>query len=448
MGENRRTQAIKSASLEAKIGEQSGILGTVNPAAMLTRNLLHRVEESLDDTRIVVLQGARQVGKSTLAAEVVSRRRGRLVTLDDELTRTAAASDPVTFVRQYPDGLLGIDEVQRVPDLVLALKAAVDADPRPGRFLLTGSANLLQLPATQDSLAGRAESLELFGFSQGEIGGVRETFVDQLFQGDLFLGHRSALSRHDYLVKACTGSYPEAVNRRSERRRAAWLDSYIERIVKRDAADVSGLQRLAELPRLLRLLAARTATELNQRSVAADADIPVRTLPPYLDLLETLYLIDRVPAWSSNLSKRVVERPKIVVLDPGLAARLTNVAPAGAGAQGNPQVAGQLIETFVIGELRRQLGWSDLNPRLHHYREYSGAEIDIVLETADGRVVAIEVKSAATVRTDDVRWLTQFRDKLGSRFVAGLILHTGPEALPIGDRIGAVPIDILWAARE
>lgn len=416
----------------------------MNPPSRIARNLLPRVEEALIDTRIVVVQGARQVGKSTLAAEITRRRGGRLVTLDDDVTRTAAATDPHSFVRQFPDGLLTIDEVQRVPELVLALKATVDANHRPGQYLLTGSANLLQLPATEDSLAGRAESLELFGFSQGELEGVTETFVDRLFAGDLFLGHESELARHDYLARACTGSYPEAVSRKSARRRNAWLDNYVDRIVKRDAMDVSNLQRIADLPRLIQLLAARSASELNLSSLAADAEIPVRTLPPYLDLLETLYLVDRIPAWSTNLSKRVVDRPKIVLLDSGLAARLVNVSPTGAGPNANPNAAGAIIETFVISELRRQFGWSEQTPRMFHYRDRDGAEVDLILETADGRIAAIEIKSAATLRGKDTRWITKIRDKVGARFAAGLILHTGPQALPFGDRLAAVPIDVLW----
>lgn len=419
----------------------------MNVPSRVARNLRPRVEEALADTRIVVVQGARQVGKSTLAAEITRRRGGRLVTLDDDVTRTAAATDPHSFVRQFPDGLLAIDEVQRVPELVLALKTTVDADQRPGQYLLTGSANLLQLPATEDSLAGRAESLELFGFSQGELDGVTETFIDRLFNGDLFLGHESDLTRHDYLTRACTGSYPEAVNRTSARRRNAWLDNYVDRIVKRDALDVSNLHRIADLPRLLRLLAARSASELNLSSLATDAEIPVRTLPPYLDLLEILYLIDRVPAWSTNLSKRVVDRPKVLLLDSGLAARLVNVSPTGAGPNANPDAAGAIIETFVISELRRQLGWSELTPRLFHYRDRDGAEVDLILDTADGLIAAIEIKSAATLRRKDTRWITQLRDRVGARFAGGLILHTGPQAQPFGDRLAAVPIDVLWSPR-
>lgn len=415
------------------------------PTNLLKRNIAPRIEESLNDTRVVVVLGARQVGKSTLTNQLVTSRRGRMLTLDDELTRTAAAADPVGFVQQLEGRVLGIDEVQRVPELVLAIKTAVDADPRPGRFLLTGSANLLRLPATQDSLAERAETLELFGFSQGEWLGLQETFVDRVFDGERYLDHTSRLNRADYLARACAGSYPEALARTSDRRRKAWLRSYAQHVLQRDAPDVSGLQRLSDLPRLLRLLAARTATELNLSDVATDAAIPIRTLPPYLDLLETLYLIHRIPAWSTNLAKRVSQRSKVVVLDTGLASHLINVSATGASITRSPKVAGQLIESFVLSEFRRQIGWSTAVPMLYHYREHSGAEIDAILETDDGRVVAIEVKASATITSKDVRWLSQLRSRLGDRFVAGLVLHTGPMAQPIGDRMAAVPIDVLWS---
>lgn len=411
--------------------------------ALRERFLKPRILEALDDTRIVVVQGARQVGKSTLASQVVTLRGGRLVTLDDEVTRTAAELDPAGFVRQFPDGLLAIDEVQRVPALILALKMAVDADPRPGRFLLTGSANLLRLPAMQDSLAGRAEDVELFGFSQGELEGHRETFIDRMFAGDSVAGHRSELTRVDYLERAYAGGYPEALARARGRRRAGWYDNYVRRITERDAHDVSALRRLEDLPRLLRLLAARNAAELNVAGIANDAGVPVRTLAPYLSLLETLYLIQRIPAWSTNLSKRVVSRPKCALLDTGLAARLVNVDARGLGTAA-VQMAGGLLEGFVAGEVRRQLGWSDETPRIWHYRDHGGAEVDLVLEAADGRVVAIEVKASSSVGISDGRWLANMRDRLGRQFVQGVILHTGPTAAPFGDRITAAPLDILW----
>lgn len=409
------------------------------------RHVMPRLLEALSDTRVVVVQGARQVGKTTLVTQVVERIGGRLVTLDDDLTRSAAQADPAGFLRQNPDGLLAIDEVQRVPALVLALKLAVDRDPRPGRFLLTGSANLLRLPAMQDSLAGRAENVDLYGFSQGEIVGVPEQFIDRLLAGETSLGHASDLTRADYLERACAGGYPQALARPPGRRRSAWFDNYLRRIVERDAPDISGLQRLNELPSLLRLLAARNAGELNLASLANDSGIPVRTIDPYLDLVETLFLAHRLPAWSTNLSQRVVSRPKIALHDTGLVARLVNVSAVGAGVNANAQAAGQLLEGFVAAELRRQLTWSEQDARLFHYRDRYGAEVDIVLETDDGRVAGIEVKAASTVSAHDAKWLAQLRDRLGKRFVAGVVLHTGSATAPFGPRLIAAPIDVLWA---
>jgi hypothetical protein len=414
------------------------------PAGGLRRSIAPRVHEALDDTRVVMLQGARQVGKSTLAKAIVAERGGMLVTLDDRLAQETAEADPHGFVAQLPGGLLAIDEVQRAPGLVTALKLAVDNDPRPGRFLITGSANLLHLPAAQDSLAGRAETVELYGLSQGELAGRVETFVDLLFSGQRLTGHRSTLARSDYLERACAGGYPEALQRPAGRRRTAWFRNYVARLVERDAHDVSGLQRLAELPQLLTLLATRNATELVKTSLAADAGIPANTLPPYLRLLETLFLTHQLPGWSPHVSTRAVTRPKIALLDTGLAASLVNVSPAGAGPTGDPQYAGRLLEAFVATELRKQLGWSEEAATLYHYRDRNGPSVDLVLATPDGRVAALQVKAGATVTSTDTRWLTSLRTDLGDRFVAGVVLHTGQTAVSVSDRVWAAPIDILW----
>ena len=414
------------------------------PHSLVPRHAHRLVTEALADTPIVVIQGARQVGKSTLAGQVLAGRPSRLVTLDDPGTLAAAEADPVTFVNQYPNGCLGVDEVQRAPGLVLALKAAVDANRRPGRFLLTGSANLLRLPANHDSLAGRSESVELFGLSQGELAGRQEGFIDRLLAGDLMVDAADGPSRAEYMNRICAGGYPEVLRRDPGRRRNAWLDNYLERIIQRDAADVSGLQRLAEIPALLRLLAARNTAELNRRALANDIGIPERTLPPYLQLLETLYLVHYLPAWSNNLSKRVVGRPKAALLDTGLAARLVNVSADALTAEVTPERAGPLTEAFVLAEVRKQLGWSDQQPRLYHYRDHDGPEIDLIVETGDGRVAAIEVKAAATLNNRDFRWLTQLRDRLGRRFTAGVTLYAGASPLPWGDRLAALPIAALW----
>lgn len=413
---------------------------------LVSRHLAPIVRESLDDFRIVEIQGARQSGKTTLARQIAAERGGLLVSLDDPVLRAAATDDPLGFIEQAPDGLLIIDEVQRVPELVLALKQSVDQDPRPGRFLVTGSANLLRLPTVQDSLAGRAVGVELHGFSQGERHGHVERFLDRAFDGDRFLGHRSTVTRSAYLDTITAGSYPEAVALPPGRRRDRWFDSYLTRIVERDAPDITDGRRLADLPLVLRMIAARDTAELNVADIAKETGIPATTVTRLLDLLEILYLVQRIPAWSTNVAKRVVRRPKAMLLDTGLTARLLNATTASLGPGVGGETVGRLFEAFVATEIRRQREWSTVRPTISHYRAHEGEEIDLVLETGDGRLVAVEVKASATVSGRDVRHLATLRDKLGARFVGGLLLHPGRVAAPFGDRITAVPLDILWTA--
>lgn len=411
----------------------------------IKRHVLPRVLEALDDTRIVAIQGARQVGKTTLIREIIERRGGRLVSFDDEQTLALAKADPLGFL-QHDDQLLAIDEIQLAPEMVLALKYTVDRDTRPGRFLVTGSADLLRLPAAQDSLAGRIESVELHGFSQGELTHHAETFIDRLFAGDRFAGHASRLTRRDYLERTVAGGYPEAVSRPAGRRRAAWLSGYLNGIVKRDAREISGMQRVDQLPLILRVLAARNSEELNLADVATSTEIPATSLRRLIELLETMYLIQQIPAWSTNFTKRAVSRPKVSLLDTGLAAWLLNVSAEGAGPDAYSEVAGPLLEGFVASELRKQRAWAEETVRISHFRDRAAGEVDLILETPDGRVAGIEVKSNSRIGRNDARWLAQLRDRLGKRFVAGLVLHTGQTAGPFGERISAVPLDVLWTS--
>lgn len=402
-----------------------------------------RVVDALVDTRIVVLQGARQVGKSTLANQMLADRDGILVTLDDPESFAFASADPTGFVAQAGDGMLVIDELQRVPELVVAIKAAVDRDQRPGRFLVTGSANLLDLAATHESLAGRAERVELYPLSQRELAARDGSFIDTVFGASVPRDFSSELRRSDYLERAGAGGYPEVLRRRTTQRRDDWYAAYVSQIVRRDAADISGLQRLADLPRLLRLIAARMGTTMVWSSLAADAGIPRRTLDPYAALLDTLYLTHTIPAWAVNLTSREVKQPKVFPVDSGLAASLLGLTAATLGP--TAALAGPLLECFVAGELRRQLGWADQRASLFHYRDSRGAEVDFVLETPDGRVVAIEVKAAATVTSRDTAGIALLRDRLGDRFVRGYVLYTGDRPVGVADRVTAVPVEALWA---
>lgn len=408
---------------------------------LVARHAEALVAEALVDTRVVVINGARQVGKSTLArlvtaADPTARERY----LDDAATRAAALDDPTDFVRH--DGLLLIDEVQRAPDLLLAIKYLVDRDPRPGRYLLTGSARLLGLRDIPDALTGRTETIELWPLAQGEIESKPDRFVDAAFRHGAALDLSCPdLRKADYLRRALRGGYPEAVRRDTERRRNRYFDSYIGDLITRDVRQISDVERPADLRKLLGVLAARMGGLAVVEAIARDVGLPHQTMRRYLDLLELVFVVRRIPAWSSNMTSRAIATPKILVIDSGLAGRLAGMS---ATAQPSGSAVGGLLENFVLGELARQLSWCDEPVSLHHYRDRDGVEVDAVLERASGEVVGVEVKAADTARSDDFRGLRHLARKLGDRFVAGFVLYTGGESLPFGDRMRALPMAALW----
>ncbi|MGH2772150.1 MAG: ATP-binding protein [Actinomycetota bacterium] len=406
----------------------------------LPRHAETAVREALADTRVVVITGPRQAGKSTLARLVLAGdSQAKQLTLDDQLTLNAARSDPVGFVR-HPGTML-VDEVQRAPELFLAIKAAVDRQNRPGQFLLTGSAQALSVPNLADALVGRMELVTLWPLSQGELNARKERFIHQLAEGN-FSSNSSALTRSDYLDLAVAGGYPEAVLRPSRRARSRWFDSYLATMVGREVKNLVEIERLSELPRILRLLAARAATILNLQDLSNDAQIPSTTLRRYLALLETTFMIQRIPGWATSRTTRVLKAPKLVMVDSGLAAHLTDVGPGSFDRPGaNP---GPVLENFVLMELRKQLGWSDVRADLRHFRTKEGVEVDAVVEFADGRVAGVEVKSGATVRADDFKGLRLLATKAGPMFTCGVVLHSGSDAASFGEKLWALPISHLW----
>lgn len=408
----------------------------------LDRKLRPAVEAGLADTPVVLVNGPRQSGKTTLVKNVELPGSTEFVSLDDGASREAAHSDPRTFVRRPVDTLV-VDEVQLEPGLFRAIKADVDRDRRAGRFLLTGSSRLLAAPGLADALVGRAETLDLWPFSQGELLGVREDFIDRLFDEPEGLLHNNDIERSGLIDRVLSGGFPEAV-RRSPGRRSRWFDSYVTTINQTTIREIAAIERLAEMPRLLRLCAARTATELNITSIASDLGLPSRTTDGYLALLATAFLIHLVPAWSTNVSSKVVRRPKLVVADSGLAAHMIGASPSAVGQPGG--MLGQLFETFVINELIKQLGWSANQPSLWHFRDRSGVEVDIILEHPDGRVAGIEVKATGSPTERDLRGLRFLQERLGDRFCFGVLLTAAPEAVPFGPRLAALSVGSLWTA--
>lgn len=397
--------------------------------------------EALADTRVVVLLGARQVGKSTLAREIARHEHpADTLTLDDRATRVGAERDPTGFIADLATPAV-IDEVQRVPDVLLAIKQRVDVDPRPGQFLLTGSANLLTASTIADTLTGRAEYYRLWPFTQGELRGVRERFIEMLFEGEhprIVGAPIGSTPAHAMLL---AGGFPEA-NARHGRRRAQFFESYVETILQRDLASIARIHDQANMLRLLEALATMSGSLLNHGGLSRDLGVPATTLRAHTDLLETLFLIRRIAPWHSNRLSRLVKAPKVYVSDTGLLAHLLRIDERGLAK--DHAALGRIFETFVVMELLRQAGWQDESIRLYHYRDRDGREVDAILERHDGAIVGIEAKAAASVGASDFRGLTRVRDALGERFKAGVVLYTGPNTVRFGDRLTAIPLQGLW----
>ncbi len=396
--------------------------------------------EALADTRVVLVNGARQAGKSTLTRLAASRQPGAAIRLlDDPATLQAAKDDPTGFVDHR--GLMVIDEIQLVPELLRPIKVAVDLDPTPGRFLLTGSSRILALRTLPDALPGRMEVIELWPFSQGEISGEPDRFVDAAFRHGPRIEHSSVMRRRDYLDRIIVGGFPEAV-RRVPRRRTAFFNSYLSTLIERDVLELASIERRGDLLKLLALLAGRVGGLLVPATLASQSGIPRTTLVRYLELLSSVFLIKSIPAWSSGQTQRAVGTPKLAFVDTAVACHLIGQDAARLGEPGGS--AGSMMENFVAMELARQLTWSEERGGLYHYRTKDKLEVDAVIETPDGRVIGVEVKSGATVRTDDLAGLRNLARLLGDQFVAGYVLYTGQQTLPFGEKIRAVPMDALW----
>lgn len=417
------------------VGAGSSPLGRV-----VTRHAAHAVAEALTDTRVIVVNGARQCGKSTLIRIIAGGREAEWRDLDAQLTREAAEQDPTGFV-DHP-GLMVIDEIQRVLELLLAIKVQVDTDPRPGRYILTGSARLLGLRALPDTLAGRTETIELWPFSQGEIDGAPDGFIDAAFSDGGLPRLNSQVGRAEYAQRVVRGGFPEAVARPSVERRARFFDSYVRDLIARDVSQLSEIERPAQMRALLRLLAARSGQLLVTNTVSRDLDLPARSGYRYVGLLEQIFMIKLIPAWSRNISARAIRTPKLAVVDSGVAASLLGADAQTLLRPGGP--FGPLLEGFVAMELARQLGWSRTRAELTHYRTKDGVEVDLVLEDRRGNVVGIEVKASSTVRSEDFRGLRHLAERLGDDFLAGIVLHTGQQTLPFGPRMRAMPVASVW----
>lgn len=407
---------------------------------LYNRFVLPRLTEALADTPVVLIHGPRQCGKTTLARMVGDAAGYAYTSFDDDVLRAAAQTDPVGFVADLPEKAI-LDEVQRVPELFTTLKAAVDRDRRPGRFILTGSANVLLLPTLADSLAGRMEILRLHPLAQSELSAQPPRFLDALF-GEGFKARPKARLGKELAERIASGGYPAALARALPRRRATWYRDYVETLVQRDVHDLARISALDALPRLLSLAAGQTARLLNVADLAAPFQLSRPTIRDYLTLLERVFLLEELPPWHSNRLSRLIKTPKLHLGDTGLACALLGVDAESLAA--DRPLLGQLLETFVFQELRRQASWREEPISFYHFRDKDGVEVDMVLEGAGQRLAGIEVKAAATVTSADFRGLRKLRDGIGDRFAGGVVLYDGEATASFGDGLFAVPIRSLW----
>ncbi|MCL2780868.1 MAG: DUF4143 domain-containing protein [Actinomycetia bacterium] len=387
------------------------------------------------------------MGKSTLAAMLTDGPGARLFTLDDEATLAAAKADSRAFVDQVAKGTMVIDEVQRHPALMLAIKASIDRDRRPGRFVLTGSSDLLRLPSTPDSLAGRAATLRLRGLSQGELADAEpEDFVAAALSGGRPELHTSSLSRAEYAARIARGAFPE-LQTLTGRLHTTWLDSYLERVIRRDSVDLPGGGQPERSRAVIRLIAANQAGELVKARLAQQAGVPAQSITTYLDALATVFLTETLPPWTPNLTRREIGRHKAMVADSALAMRLSRVSREQISALIGGEMLGGLLEGFVITEMLKQRDWSEHGYQLFHFRDRNGWEVDLVIELDDGRVIGIEVKASSTFRAEHFAGLVALRDRLGDRFAAGFVLGTAEAAFQYAERLWGMPVAALWEWR-
>lgn len=406
------------------------------------RLIAPHILEAMSDTPVVLLVGPRQAGKTTLVKQIAANSgEFRYLTLDDALTLLSAQEDPVGMIRSLDRAV--IDEIQRAPNLLLAIKKSVDEDRRPGRFLLTGSANLMALPTVADSLAGRMETLSLLPLSQSEISGHSANWLDRVFADHL--PQKGSAARDEELVRrVLRGGYPQALTRSTDRRRTAWARQYLAAMVERDVRDIANIDKLDQLPRFLRALAQMAGQMCNYSQLGGQVGIDHKTAAKYLGIFEQMYLLKRVDVWARNRLKRMVKMPKLQFIDAGLLATLLDLTAE--ETQKDKTRFGHVLETFVYAELLKHASTAVGDYQLLYYRDADQVEVDVVIENAANQVVGVEIKSSATVKESDLRGLRKLAGLAGADFKMGVLLYDGDETLPLGDNIWAAPLSTLWGS--
>ncbi len=408
---------------------------------MIKRNIIADIQKGLADTPAILINGARQTGKSTLMKALLGgKEAGHYFSLDDATVLNRAIQSPKLFLQSLSKPV-GIDEVQRAENLFLALKELIDDDRKPGEYLLTGSANVLDLPKIADSLAGRIEIHPLWPLSQGELIGRKEAFVDTLF-GEEIPDAIPGVRFDELLNKVQVGGYPEVVSRRDPERREAWFRSYITLLLEKDVRDLANISGLTQIPDLLSLLATRVGGLINTADISRTLGIPNTTLKSYMSLLDTLFLTVKLPAWSRNIGKRLIKSPKGYLNDTGLLCYLLGVDGDYLSTQRH--VLGALIENFVVMEIKKQCTWSKTLPKLYHFRTSYGEEVGLVLEKRNGQLVGIEIKVSENITSKHLSGLQLLQSQYPEHFHRGVVLYLGDKVIPMGEKIHAMPLSALW----
>ncbi len=407
---------------------------------MLHRFIEEELESYLDIMPVVLMTGARQTGKTTLMELLCKERGYTFYTFDDDLVLSSATRDPSGWLASIPKPVI-IDEVQRVPEIFLPIKRDVDQNRAPGRYLLTGSANPLLLPRLGDSLAGRMGIIPLYPFSQGEIREQKGQFIETIFAEDLLPRSFVPLQIQTLYDIILRGGFPIAQTLANLSDVNRWVRAYLQTMMERDVRDISNIEGLRELPRLFHLLATRTANLLNMADLSRSLGISQPTLKRYIRLLETLYFVYLLPAWYSNLGKRIIKSPKLHVCDTAILSQLLDINKERLA--NTPSLAGQLLESFVFTELQKLRSWAKTSFELFHFRD-GVYEVDFVLEKPDGSITGIEVKSGATIRSDDFKGLKHLKKLAGKKFHRGIVLHLGHQMQQLEPNLWAMPIQSFW----
>jgi predicted AAA+ superfamily ATPase len=415
---------------------------------LVDRRLASVALERLLEDPVVLIEGPRTVGKSTLLRQMAAVHGATLLDLDVPAVRDAVAADPSTFVSGGEP--VFVDEYQKAPIVLDAIKAELNLSSRPGRFALTGSTRHDALPPAAQALTGRLSRLTVFPLSQGEIAGRHERLVEGVFLDPAAVvasQPASATTREEYLLRIAAGGFPMALAHGSTAARNRWFDSYVDLTLERDVRELSRIRQGALLPALLARLAGQTAQVLNVEAAARDLGMDRVTAESYTRLLEAVFLVHRLPAWGKTLSSRAIGRPKIHVLDSGVAARLLRLTPEKLGRKDPTALTelGHLLESFVVAELLKQASWLDGVSALGHWRTKEGDEVDLVLERDDGALVAVEVKAGGRVPGDHFKPLRKLRNAAGDAFLAGIVFYLGMRSYTYEDRLHVLPVDRLWS---